>query len=305
MFIENKYTRWYTRLMDNARMRGTPVGYYEKHHIVPKCLGGSNTMLNLVRLTAREHYVAHLLLVKMTSGSQQYSMVCALARMSKHTTTATTFSLIRQMCSHYARGAQNPAYGKMWIHHPGTDETLFIRKSDWPQYSSTHQPGLVRPRGGHVGTKWITKGSVELMIPGSELVPDGWKTGRCIQPSRDQLRIAAKHRHTKNRDNDHSIKLTGRVTMFNADTQTYKRFSPDTIHIAQSHGWIIKSRPTTLSRPVVIDGIIYLTMGDAARHHGIAVPTLAYRVSSIAIKWTKWQFTKDDPSSPPCILSRS
>jgi hypothetical protein len=36
--------------------------YYEKHHIVPKSLGGSNSPRNLILLTAKEHYIAHLLL---------------------------------------------------------------------------------------------------------------------------------------------------------------------------------------------------------------------------------------------------
>lgn len=36
--------------------------YYECHHILPKCLGGSNDKENLVLLTAREHYIAHKLL---------------------------------------------------------------------------------------------------------------------------------------------------------------------------------------------------------------------------------------------------
>ena len=39
--------------------------YCEQHHIVPRSLGGLNTKENLVLLTAREHFVAHLLLVKM------------------------------------------------------------------------------------------------------------------------------------------------------------------------------------------------------------------------------------------------
>lgn len=38
--------------------------YVERHHIVPKSEGGSNKPDNLVNLTAREHYVAHLLLAK-------------------------------------------------------------------------------------------------------------------------------------------------------------------------------------------------------------------------------------------------
>jgi len=40
------------------------VGYFEKHHIIPKCMGGSDSPDNIVALTAREHFVAHQLLVK-------------------------------------------------------------------------------------------------------------------------------------------------------------------------------------------------------------------------------------------------
>lgn len=38
--------------------------YYELHHIIPRSMGGNNKKQNLVLLTAREHYVCHLLLVK-------------------------------------------------------------------------------------------------------------------------------------------------------------------------------------------------------------------------------------------------
>lgn len=38
--------------------------YKEVHHIVPRCLGGGNEKSNLVALSPREHFIAHLLLVK-------------------------------------------------------------------------------------------------------------------------------------------------------------------------------------------------------------------------------------------------
>ncbi len=38
--------------------------YYEKHHILPKCMGGGNEKENLVLLTAKEHYVCHKLLFR-------------------------------------------------------------------------------------------------------------------------------------------------------------------------------------------------------------------------------------------------
>lgn len=49
--------------------------YGEIHHIVPKCLGGNNDKSNLVRLTAREHYIAHLLLAKIHNIFGLYSAV--------------------------------------------------------------------------------------------------------------------------------------------------------------------------------------------------------------------------------------
>lgn len=38
--------------------------YYESHHILPKCLNGSNKKDNLVLLTAKEHFIAHKLLLE-------------------------------------------------------------------------------------------------------------------------------------------------------------------------------------------------------------------------------------------------
>lgn len=50
--------------MTRARARNI-AGYSERHHIVPRCLGGGDAPENIVRLSPEEHYVAHQLLVKM------------------------------------------------------------------------------------------------------------------------------------------------------------------------------------------------------------------------------------------------
>jgi hypothetical protein len=55
------YKRIYNQIIDHAKTRQLE-GYKEKHHIVPKCLGGSNDKSNLVELTAREHFICHILL---------------------------------------------------------------------------------------------------------------------------------------------------------------------------------------------------------------------------------------------------
>ena len=48
--------------------------YVEKHHIIPKSMGGNNSNENIAILTAREHFVCHLLLTKMTTGNNNYKM---------------------------------------------------------------------------------------------------------------------------------------------------------------------------------------------------------------------------------------
>lgn len=76
IFIDNKYTAWYYNIVNNAKSR-TLIGYTEKHHIIPKSCGGNNSKDNLVALTAKEHFICHLLLTKMVSIQYRYKMVYA------------------------------------------------------------------------------------------------------------------------------------------------------------------------------------------------------------------------------------
>lgn len=54
----------------------------ERHHVVPLSLGGLNIKSNITVLTAREHFICHLLLTKMTEGLNRRSMCYALHRMT-------------------------------------------------------------------------------------------------------------------------------------------------------------------------------------------------------------------------------
>jgi hypothetical protein len=54
---------------DRKKIKGST--YYEKHHILPKCMGGSNKKDNLILLTAREHFICHKLLVEMYPNDQK------------------------------------------------------------------------------------------------------------------------------------------------------------------------------------------------------------------------------------------
>jgi len=77
IMIENKYTKLYYKITSNAKQRITD-GYTELHHIIPQSMGGSNDKENLVDLTAREHFICHWLLIKMTEGEDRSKMLYAL-----------------------------------------------------------------------------------------------------------------------------------------------------------------------------------------------------------------------------------
>jgi hypothetical protein len=72
--IQNKYKVWHDNIIANGKKRKL-IGYKEVHHILPKSLGGSNDKSNLVELTAREHFLVHLLLCKFTIGKEKHKML--------------------------------------------------------------------------------------------------------------------------------------------------------------------------------------------------------------------------------------
>lgn len=82
MYLQNKYTRVYFGIIERAKTRELD-SYFESHHIIPKSLGGTNDKRNLVNLTAREHFICHLLLTKMVISENKRKMHYALWMMLK------------------------------------------------------------------------------------------------------------------------------------------------------------------------------------------------------------------------------
>lgn len=78
IFINNKYSTIYYKIVDRAKHRILPKEtYVERHHIIPKSLGGTDDRENLVVLTGREHLICHLLLIRITESSDKAKMVSA------------------------------------------------------------------------------------------------------------------------------------------------------------------------------------------------------------------------------------
>ena len=56
------YKEFIDNILETRGRFGCGDEYCERHHIVPKCLGGGNEEENLIDLFAREHFEAHRLL---------------------------------------------------------------------------------------------------------------------------------------------------------------------------------------------------------------------------------------------------
>jgi hypothetical protein len=75
------YKKIYNNIINNAQKRSKIEGYSEKHHIIPVCMKGMSCLKNIVKLTAREHYVCHWLLVKIYP--KEWKLYFAFFQMTK------------------------------------------------------------------------------------------------------------------------------------------------------------------------------------------------------------------------------
>jgi hypothetical protein len=74
-FKLNKYFKWYLALIAKALLRPQKKELgFERHHILPRSMAGSDTIDNLVYLTTREHFIAHAFLARCTTGKSLISM---------------------------------------------------------------------------------------------------------------------------------------------------------------------------------------------------------------------------------------
>ena len=82
MFKSNKYTKWYNTII-NFRKNNILLEDGEKHHIIPQSLNGTDEVHNIVKLSYREHFICHLLLIKMCEcKNHRYKMMWALHRLT-------------------------------------------------------------------------------------------------------------------------------------------------------------------------------------------------------------------------------
>lgn len=134
------YNKIYTNIISN-RQKNPYNGYTERHHILPKSLGGSDDKGNLVSLTAREHYICHLLLTKMYFDENSknkmihaFFMMCnAKADNQERTYKISSFLYEKYkidyslLMSKIQKGELNSQYKTAWINNPSIMECKKVK----------------------------------------------------------------------------------------------------------------------------------------------------------------------------------
>lgn len=131
------YKNIYENLIERGKNR-TFLSYSERHHIIPRCMGGKDSKDNLVELTPEEHYLAHQLLVKIYP--ENFKLVFAVHR----------------MCS----GRNNKLYG--WVRRRHAEAISII--------NSVKQKG---EKNSQYGTSWYVKEGERKKFKRGEQ-PEGW-----------------------------------------------------------------------------------------------------------------------------------
>lgn len=167
IFIKNKYTKVYYMLMEKRKKEVLNKNnvYCESHHIIPKSLGGSNEKDNMVNLTAREHYIAHKLLTKMTTGNSKTKMFWAFHR------------IIHSKNSNFKINSKN--YERFRV--------------QWSYFAKENHPSKVTDRWSDIVSESIKKSwenDENRKLSHSTQMKEKWKDGRL---SAEQSRINGNH----------------------------------------------------------------------------------------------------------------
>lgn len=139
------YTKIYNQIIEN-RLTHPYDGYTENHHIIPVSLGGSNSKVNLVKLSGREHFICHWLLVRMYKGNKNsyfkmlkaFNMMCNAIthKQERYRACSRIFSIYREDLSKALSASQvgeyNSQAGTIWICNLETKENRKISNGSIP-----------------------------------------------------------------------------------------------------------------------------------------------------------------------------
>lgn len=145
-----KNSGWYGKVYNSIiekRRKCLPKGYYERHHIIPKSVGGSNSRANIICLSGREHFICHALLTRIYRNEEQNykKMLNAFILMKGNPRNENERYFnsklyesakikFKEICRENLGGTKNPNFNKRWVYNPKLNEEEFISVKEIPYY---------------------------------------------------------------------------------------------------------------------------------------------------------------------------
>ena len=215
-YNHEKYDEFINNIIQTRGQFGIPEEEYkERHHIIPKCIGGKGSIKtkneNIIWLYAEEHYEAHKLLALENPDISEFQYAWNIMQHTHEgiVISAEEYAILRKQHakavsdkqknkivlnktkekiskSHAnVNGTNNPAYGRHWYNNG--KERLYLKDTDiipegfvkgnLPLTEEDKQKKSKASR--HLttckGTHWFNNGIKEIMC---KECPDGYKQGR-------------------------------------------------------------------------------------------------------------------------------
>jgi hypothetical protein len=126
------YAKHYELLISKHGSVEKPEFIVERHHIIPKCLGGSNDISNLIYLTPEAHYVAHQLLVKIYPKNRDIiygAFIMSSGSYLHNRVSNKLYSWLKKRAYGSMRGENHPMFGK--THNESTKKLMSKAKSNY------------------------------------------------------------------------------------------------------------------------------------------------------------------------------
>lgn len=214
---QNKYLKWYLSIIKKAQNRNL-INYFERHHIVPSCFfinnkrntkngfltDNSENVNNYIKLTAEEHKIVHLLLIKMFSPKflLYKSLVYSAIKMSSdaygNRINNKTYAWLRKLHSISMTGKNNPCYNRIWINNGILQNYILSSESIPNGWVKGQLPKkLLKENNSNYKKKWITNGIIEQYVEENYEIPNNWYKGRLkskIPPSRIGIKNSSETR---------------------------------------------------------------------------------------------------------------
>jgi len=179
------YAKHYSLLIEK-RLNNCPLGYSERHHIIPKCRGGDDSPDNIVKLTPEEHYLAHLLLCKIFPKDKKLLAAALFLTSNLHKRNNKQYGWVKRLFAASMTGDNHPIR-----------TNSKVREANLAYMTSERNPQKRNPRKGEKhhffgkkkpfefsesAKRKLSEGKTGVKNP--YFGADGWKHPTCTPKSR-------------------------------------------------------------------------------------------------------------------------